>query len=193
MATQALKRPDDAALSDNNVLVETLWQAVDHGAGSLDAVPGLVRRVIETGAWRRRACRGRVFEHKRFIDFITAKPLAGCGWKPERVEALIHHDAETLTLWREAVTAPVGKPGHNNDNIIIKPEQGTSRAYALERLKRESPTLYRRVVAGELSANAAAIEAGFRKKPTPFEQVRKLIPKLSVRERRSLREMLEDS
>jgi len=38
-------------------------------------------------------------------------PLAGCGWPPEKVEALIKDDVETLALWREAT---VGKP-HRHD------------------------------------------------------------------------------
>jgi len=54
---------------------------------------------------------------------------------------------------------------HAHDNVISS-EQGNSRAYTLTRLKREAPELFKRVVDGELSANAAAIEAGFRKKLT---------------------------
>jgi hypothetical protein len=42
---------------------------------------------------------------------------------------------------RAAITPPRGKPGHNNDNVIIKPEQGNSRAYTLDRLKRERSNL----------------------------------------------------
>jgi hypothetical protein len=40
---------------------------------------------------------------------------------------------------------------------------GTSRAYTLARLERDEPALAARVLAGELSAHAAAIEAGWRK------------------------------
>jgi len=46
------------------------------------------------------------------------------------------------------------------DNIKLK-GGGTSRAYALARLDRDRPDLAQRVLSGELSANAAAIEAGF--------------------------------
>ena len=46
------------------------------------------------------------------------------------------------------------------DNINLK-GGGTSRAYALARLDRDRPDLAQRVLSGELSANAAAIEAGF--------------------------------
>jgi hypothetical protein len=30
-----------------------------------------------------------------------------------------------LKMYRRAVTAPVGKPGHNSDNITITPKRGT--------------------------------------------------------------------
>jgi predicted RNA-binding Zn-ribbon protein involved in translation (DUF1610 family) len=83
----------------------------------------------------------------------------------QKVEALIENDAEVLAMWRAATTAPVGKPSHNNDNVSIKPRHGNSLAYTLDRLERQRPDLFARVVAKQLSANAAAIEAGFRKKP----------------------------
>ena len=46
------------------------------------------------------------------------------------------------------------------DHINLK-GGGTSRAYVLARLDRDRPDLAQRVRNGELSANAAAIEAGF--------------------------------
>jgi hypothetical protein len=42
---------------------------------------------------------------------------------------------------------------------MINAEQGNSKGYTLSRLNRDHPELYDRVIAGELSANAAAIEA----------------------------------
>jgi len=62
------------------------------------------------------------------------------------------------------LNAPVGSNqfSEGNDNVITR--QGNSRAYTLDRLKRQAPELFERVISGELSANAAAIEAGFRKK-----------------------------
>ena len=99
-------------------------------------------------------------------------------------------------MWRRAT---IGKPGDNqhtkvNDNIIdrrpARTQQGTSRAYMLDRLQRDAPALYDAVARDEMSANAAFVEAGFRKRPAPFEQVCKLLPKLTGDERRRLREML---
>jgi len=74
-----------------------------------------------------------------------------------------------------------------NNNIMTTSTspatQGTSKSYTLNRLRREHAELFERVVAGELSANAAAIEAGFRKVKTPLEQVMALIPKLTEEDR----------
>lgn len=85
--------------------------------------------------------------------------------------------------------------GYNNNNITLK--RGTSASYTLARLARDRPDLLKRVQANELSANAAAIEAGWRKKPTPFERCKrliercnKLIPQLTPEERRRLRALL---
>jgi hypothetical protein len=62
-------------------------------------------------------------------------------------------------------------------------QYGTTVEYTLARLNRDRPDLAARVRAGELSANAAAIEAGFRKKPSALEQVLRLLPKLTSEER----------
>ena len=49
------------------------------------------------------------------------------------------------------------------DNITLN-ARGTSSSHTLKHLKRDNPELAEKVIQGELSANAAAIEAGFRKK-----------------------------
>jgi hypothetical protein len=73
---------------------------------------------------------------------------------------MISDNVEILQLFRAATVAP--KHTHRDtDNISIKPEHGTSRAYTLDRLKRERPDLFDKVAAGDMSANAAAIEARF--------------------------------
>lgn len=80
------------------------------------------------------------------------------------------------------------KQAKDQDRIPILKTRGKD--YDVARLNRDHPDLASRVRSGELSANAAAIEAGFRRKLTPYEQVLKLIPKLSQDERRQLKEML---
>ena len=56
--------------------------------------------------------------------------------------------------------------GDQVDNINLKEQTkgGTDPAYTLARLKRDRPDLAAKVIKRELSANAAAIQAGFRKK-----------------------------
>lgn len=51
-----------------------------------------------------------------------------------------------------------------NSNLSAK---GGTTDYTKLRLKRDRPDLYERVISGDLTANAAAIEAGFRKPPKP--------------------------
>lgn len=155
-------------LIENHHLVKALWSAVNTSAGSLENVAPLVKRLLETEAWKKREVPQlgkEPVEFSNFVDFITTPPLKGCGWPTEKVEALIKDDADTLRMWRKAITAPIGRPSENTDIISIKPEHGTSLAYTLDRLKREDWKLYDKVITGELSANAAAIKAGFRKKP----------------------------
>lgn len=51
---------------------------------------------------------------------------------------------------------------YQGDNITLN--RGTNPTYALKRLKRDRPDLFARVVAGDLSPHAAAVEAGFRRR-----------------------------
>ncbi len=117
--------------------------------------------------------------------------MEGCGWPLDKVEKLIKGDVETLAMWRDAVTPPAGRPSLNGDIITNNEDgRGTSKSYTVFRLRREAPELYEEVKEGRLSANAAAIQAGFRKKPSPFEQITRLLSKLTSEERRQLKELL---
>jgi hypothetical protein len=85
--------------------------------------------------------------------------------------------AEVRPAKTPAEAGAMGGRGHKAaDNVR---SFGNNPTYALRRLKRDRPDLAERVVAGELSANAAAIEAGFRKKSTPFHQAERAIRKCS--------------
>lgn len=167
---------------EKGTMVQALWDSVNETTGNLSIVPGLIRRVLETGAWRERIHRGKTYRNDSFLAFITNKPMQGCGWPPEKVEVLLRDDPEILAKWREATTGVQGAHVHH-DNVMMSAKQGNSRSYTLQRLKQQEPELFKRVTRGELSANAAAIEAGFRKKLSALEQIRKLLPKLTPEER----------
>jgi nucleotide-binding universal stress UspA family protein len=81
-----------------------------------------------------------------------------------------------------------------NDPTLIK--RGND--YDIARLRRDRPDIHARVLAGEISAHAGMIEAGFRKraqsrKRTPFERACKLLDKLSADERRELRDRIDST
>ncbi|MEO1979145.1 MAG: hypothetical protein ABGZ24_01350, partial [Fuerstiella sp.] len=72
-------------------------------------------------------------------------------------------DAKTNPLLKKAGPPPVEE--RNGSDTTIKDRGQT---YTLRRLARDHADLLARVRAGELSANAAAIEAGFRPKTATF-------------------------
>lgn len=126
---------------------------------------------------------------KNFREFIEAKPLRGLGQSVADIERLLGDDPEALERLREELTTedwqrnPSGRNqysevttnnvSNNLDHDIFteppqkpkrKTEHGNRKDYTLSRLKRESPTLFDEVKAGRMTANAAALEAGFRRR-----------------------------
>jgi hypothetical protein len=87
----------------------------------------------------------------------------------------------------------------NNKNDINEVERptGTSAQYAHRRLRKDRPDIHQRVLAGELSPHAGMIEGGFRKRPvrrkaSPLDRVRRLLPLLSAADRAELRELIDE-
>lgn len=68
-----------------------------------------------------------------------------------------------------------GKNQHSDNPSLLdniqeaKAPTGTSKDAALRRLRKDRADLHEKVIAGEISAHAAMIDAGFRKKPTQAE------------------------
>lgn len=82
--------------------------------------------------------------------------------------------------------------GGNDENVTtLKPNEKNTKAHILARLDRDRPDLAARVRAGTMTANAAAIEAGFRKpskrkKLSRVDRFEKAMSKWTKAERRSL-------
>ena len=139
---------------------------------NLAALPGLMRRIIEEEMWRdRQLSPSRRATFDTFREFIVSPPLDGWNEDPDKIESLLRDDPEVLVMFREAMTGKHGGDhgnqytgGKSNNIRLAKTAVGTRRDYTLIRLKNQHAELYERVVAGELSANAAAIEAGIRPK-----------------------------
>ena len=193
-------------------VIASLSSAVRDGSGGLRHVPGLLRQVLADEGWREFVSqRGEEVRPASFEEFVTTPPLKGIGAESvAQIERLVSDDPEALRMVREASTA---KPGgdkrsaeyqtnsSNRTNGLagtIGPVRGETRSYTLDRLHRQQPDLYQQVVDGALSANAAAVQAGWRPRTftvradDPEHIARTLQRRLDPRSLKELRRLLED-
>ena len=160
-------------------ICDELQQGILGSQCDVEAVSYAISHILRENLWRERRVRnGSVVKLDSFRDLITRRPLEGFGQKPELIERIIADDPETLALFREAM---LGKEGGDKRSAITgnnvtsdRPPRvtGNSKSYTLSRLKKDRPDLFDRVVKGELTANKAAIEAGFRKRADAFDALR---------------------
>jgi len=184
------ERLTSGQLAVNGERVRDLGKAIGRGESGLAAVQALVRTIVRERAWQHfiipETGESVSYAADEFARFVAAPPLAGLGEDPTALRRLCADDAAAVAALDEA-TQPVLRQGRpNKDNIVMfspTEQQGNARDYTLRRLKRDAPDLAAMVIAGVLSANAAAIEAGFRKRPTPADQLRTAWRKASAAER----------
>lgn len=143
-------------------------QEVFRAAGSGDDLVNKLAGIIESGDWREftHPMRG-VLRFDRLADYCEQF----LKLRPEAVRAICKRStlpqaAGVIVGMLEDVppAAKQGRPEKNVDSINISQKGGSDPSYLLARLKRDRPDLAAKVVAGELSAHAAAVEAGFRKR-----------------------------
>jgi hypothetical protein len=156
---------ESSPLQGNAVLVDALSSALRRGGNALAAVPDLLIRILEEESWQEFVTqRGERVSHQRFADFVIAPPLRGLGGKPEQVREMIQFKPRALDLFDRAMQRSVGRP-KTRDNVTNSKDsnlRGTSKDYALRRLRKDSPHLHAEVIAGTISAHAAMVQAGFR-------------------------------
>lgn len=154
----------------------------DGGERAFDIVPKALLNVIEGKQWEQCADRhGRPFAS--FEAFVKHELWEGLESTIDDLKAFCRKRPDVQEKINEAVgpaPAHVGK-GHSSDNV--SPNHGNNPTYILRRLKRDRPDLAEQVIHGQLSAHAAAIAAGFRKKATPLDQLRSAWAKASLDER----------
>lgn len=139
-----------------------LGGALRSGAHGLSAVPALLRQVLEEESWRDLVTqRGDHVVHERFVDFVTAHPLAGLGASVDLIERVIGtDDPDLLRLWR---SARKGRPGRKRNGAESTPiPKGDDAGLTADRLARDAPEEYEAVRRHEKSINAAAVDAGIR-------------------------------
>jgi len=149
--------------SDVAALIDTLRR----GGSALESVPHQIKQILRDETWRHFVTRlGKEVRHERFADFVTTPPLAGLGADIALVRRLVADDVEALDLLDQALLdgSRQGKRNDlvNNINEVTERPMGTSRDYALRKLRKDAPELHAEVLAGRLSAHAAMVKAGFR-------------------------------
>jgi hypothetical protein len=109
-------------------------------------------------------CENAVQSREDEVADAKAKPLAARGGQEGNKNAI-------KVRITEAKADPLAKVGHKNevDNVNFVFKGGNQTTYTLRRLARDYPELLDRIESGELSVNAAAIQAGIRKKPSQAE------------------------
>jgi len=131
-------------------------------------VPMYVRQILEERIWAtQRNMNGELFGS--FQEFVEHRLWEGLNTKIEDLIIFCRKDKEVVELIRREVPEIAAAGGKREagqgDNVTLpREDRGNNPIYALRRLKRDRPDLAEKVVTGEVSANAAAIEAGFRKK-----------------------------
>lgn len=154
----------------NAVLVEALGSSLRYGGSALEDVPALFKRLMAEEAWREFVTpRGKVVHHERFASFLATPPTEGIGASVELFRRIIADDPEALDLFDRAMQNPAGvNLSRSDSDVITIPDsaggRGTSKDYALRKLRKDAPELHAEVLAGNLSAHAAMVKAGFRRK-----------------------------
>lgn len=151
------------------------WMYVNHtecalraGQGRLENVPGLLKIVLREECWReylRPNGGGRMVHFDSFHDFVTHED--GLGTTVDMLKRVCAGDTEVLDLLDQTMQQPNHRPTtESRDNVTTSDpnERGNSTAGALRRLRKDAPELHARVLDGELSAHAAMLKAGLRKR-----------------------------
>ena len=145
----------------------------------------LLAELLERKSWEQREGHtGKPWSFLRYVQ--TPFDDGGLGWDVEDVKNIIRFEhkyekegvrhtpakAAEMEAMRRKVRDLLNPEaaGHGGDrrseqvdNVNMK-QGGNSESYTVRRLKRDRPELAQKVIQGEISANAAAIKAGFRTK-----------------------------
>lgn len=153
-------------LVDNGAVVAALGSAVAHGNENVAQIPALLVQIVDDDRWRHFITKlGEEVEYERFADFAATPPTAGLGISVDVLRRLVQDDPVAVDALDRATQGKHGGDRSNVDNINVADRPtGTSEAATVRRLRKDRPDLHAQYLANEISANAAAILAGFRPK-----------------------------
>lgn len=160
----------------------------------LKLIATTLKGIITREEWRRWRWIDQEFECSSLRECLLRKPPNGIGADLDLLKRLIFDDKLALDMLDEALRNDPGRPPDLFDKILYNVQDnpaptGNRTEAMLRRLRKEAEADPRvaeirdRVLAGEISAHAGAIEAGFRKKPMPLDQLVRWWGKASADER----------
>lgn len=166
-----------AELSDAEKLKMRLYSAANDDGISPRRIFVLLGDAIEAEIWQELGMSFRELMERPWPEGLglTQEQILTFIELPVRYEEIGDEGAarvewvrkQVKTLLLEPMPKPQRGPGRGKktaDNVSRFEEHGNSESYAIRRLRRDRPDLAELVLVGEMSANAAAIEAGFRKR-----------------------------
>lgn len=168
------------------------WQSIACGSFREDC-QALLQMIDETDRlrlWEKKIGgfkyenRDEFLQHSVLIDYDLTEQSLG-----QIVARLRQGETVGLTLRQHGGDRRSEKARDQGCNATLK--RGTA-TYTLARLDRDNPELAEDVRAGRKSANAAAIEAGFRKKPSPLDALNRAWAKASPDERQQFLAHIRD-
>jgi hypothetical protein len=153
-------------LVDNGAVIAALGSAVAHGNENVAQIPALLVQIVDDDRWRHFITKmGDEVEYERFADFAATPPTAGLGISIEVLRRLVQDDPVAVDALDRATQGKQGQRTDLLDNVQeVKAPTGNSEAATVRRLRKDRPDLHAQYLANEISANAAAIQAGFRPK-----------------------------
>lgn len=174
----------DEKLSENYSKIVDAVHALERHSDEGDSFTSALYVLLVSGRWKAfKARNNRIYTHAYFGDFLVAKEPAGLGTTLERARALARGDARTERLLEEALmrepgdwsTSPTTLNNVQGSSAPTQPPAGNSRAATIRQITRlardashpqavEAEQLLEKVYAKQISANAAAIQLGLRKK-----------------------------
>lgn len=158
-------------LIERDQLIGDLRGALHDGESGLMYVPRLLRKVLETEAWRERfdtKTRSRV-AFSGFVQFVTTPATEGLGATVDLIDRIVGtDDPDLLRLLHEA--KKVGRGSRTDLRLgeeSTPSQKGENSSLTARRLAVDAPEEYEAVKRGEKSIHAAALSAGIRRRRIP--------------------------
>lgn len=143
-----------------------------------EQMPNLIKKVIANKMWQVHQFErtGEIYQFEDFIEFVESEPPSGLGSSIKQLLYICRDDKEALDMIDQVMKDPGGKPKalsatrarlSREQKILKGPARSAiQRGLRILREKAESDTniakLRDKVLSGEMTVNAALIEAGLR-------------------------------